>query len=114
VNTHPRHADLAPQDPGLQAERTRLAWQRTALAMGVCAALVLRLGIETGVLSSLVQAALLAAATMLLMGIGVIRERQLAIGGQRKPQTAPTSHLMMIATGSAVLAAVGMGWLLIR
>jgi len=110
-----RHrADPAPQDPGLQAERTRLAWQRTALAMGVCAALVLRLGIETGAVLSFVQAALLGAATILLLGIGVIRERQLAHGGKRNPQTAPRRHVMAIAASSAILAALGTGWIILR
>jgi len=82
--------------------------------MGVCAALVLRLGLETGALLSMIQAALLGAAAILIMGIGVVRERQLAVGGQQKPQAAPTRYLMLIAAGSAVLAAVGTGWLLIR
>lgn len=33
-----------PADPGLQAERTVLAWQRSAVATGVNAALLLRAG----------------------------------------------------------------------
>jgi uncharacterized membrane protein YidH (DUF202 family) len=36
------------RDPGLQGERTSLAWNRTALAMFVNAVLVLRAGLSTG------------------------------------------------------------------
>jgi len=82
--------------------------------MGVCAALVLRLGIETGAVPSIVQAALLGTAAILLMGIGVLRERQLAHGGQEDgQQTAPTRYFMTIAASSVILAAVSTGWLLL-
>ena len=36
---------IAVADPGLQAERTAMSWTRTALAMLVCAATLMRLSL---------------------------------------------------------------------
>ena len=59
-------------DPGLQAERTRLAWSRTALSFGAVGALLLHTGMSTGnrlhELPGLV--ALCSAASTYLLGVG--------------------------------------------
>jgi hypothetical protein len=43
-------------DPGLQPERTRLAWRRTALALTVVAVLTVRLALGGGLAGALVAA----------------------------------------------------------
>ncbi|MEV6815160.1 DUF202 domain-containing protein [Micromonospora sp. NPDC051296] len=41
-------AGAPPRDPGLQPERTRLAWRRTALTVTVVAMLTIRLALAGG------------------------------------------------------------------
>ncbi|MBD0712188.1 MULTISPECIES: DUF202 domain-containing protein [unclassified Streptomyces] len=44
------HAPVSgePRDPGLQPERTRLAWRRTTLSFTVVAVLAVKVGIQDG------------------------------------------------------------------
>lgn len=70
----------AVRDPGLQGERTALAWNRTALSIGVNALLVLRAGWSSGpaAVSALALALLLAAVATAV--IGAWRRKRLVHG----------------------------------
>lgn len=77
------------RDPGLQPERTRLAWRRTTLACTVVAVLAARHTVHGGgtaagvagvVVSVLVWLGFLALAHRRLLGLGTARPRPLAPG----------------------------------
>nr|MDT0663078.1 DUF202 domain-containing protein [Micromonospora sp. DSM 115978] len=93
-----RHPD---RDPGLQPERTRLAWRRTALAFTVVAVLAARLALPRGVPGLL--AALVAAAGWAAT-IAALRPRPAAAGHRQRPTATPLAALA--AAGYAVLGAV--------
>lgn len=65
------------QDAGLQAQRTALAWRRTALTALVCALLAARSGLEQHAAWLIALSALLAMATLLLAVCAVWRARAL-------------------------------------
>jgi uncharacterized membrane protein YidH (DUF202 family) len=97
-------------DPGLQAERTSLAWSRTAVAMAVNALLVLRTALQSG------QGALMAlGALLLILAAGLFAAsawRRLAL--QRMQVHAPPA-LLMLATTFAVLLGSGAGiWAIVK
>ncbi|TDC77531.1 DUF202 domain-containing protein [Micromonospora sp. KC606] len=85
------------RDPGLQPERTRLAWRRTALALTVVAVLALRLALTRGV-----PGALLGAAVVLLWAGALVALWGRAAG--RGPVRAGTRALPSIALSTAGLA----------
>lgn len=68
----------APRDPGLQAERTALAWSRTGLAMAVNALLVLRSGFVSDQASLVVAGVLLFGLSAGAAAYGTVRRRELA------------------------------------
>ncbi|MFJ6195549.1 DUF202 domain-containing protein [Micromonospora sp. NPDC092111] len=85
------------RDPGLQPERTRLAWRRTALALTVATVLAVRLALTGGV-----AGALLAAAAVLVWA------GALAVGWGRAAGRGPvrvgTRAVPLLALGTAGLA----------
>lgn len=94
-------------DPGLQPQRTALAWSRTALAVLVNAVLVLRAGAHGGTAA---HAPLLLAGWGLVAGAAALfacgrwRARQLLREGV---PCAPSRRLMLFALAVAAAACVG-------
>ncbi len=95
------------QDRGLQAERTALAWNRTALAIATSGVLVLLRNVDTfrgG--HNATRIALVAAVAVLaavVCRIGVSRRRQLAQGHYSGMRYLPAVGLAVIAEGVLVL-----------
>lgn len=87
--------------PGLPAERTRLAWDRTAIGLGAHAAvLLLHNGNQPGPLRLTIAALSVGLAGFAVLA-GVLRARRVQPGSQRPP--APTAMLVALAAGIATL-----------
>lgn len=91
----------SPRDPGLQAERTALAWNRTGLAVLANGLLALRSGwgSQQTAITGLALALLIAAGGVLVYGAW--RHRQLLNG---TPVTAPGVLAVATVTGVSLLA----------
>jgi hypothetical protein len=116
---NPPPEDAAPRDPGLQPERTSLAWRRTFLALIVSDFLIWRAWtsslahhagqIEGSSLGLGIAAAVAAAATVVLGGCILYR------GAALRTAAAPPTFLMRTATaailalGAATIAAIMLG-----
>lgn len=95
-----------PFDPGLQAERTALAWNRTALALTLAGAVVTRVTVERlgaiAVLLGLVAVAA-AAATALLAGA---RYRRTTVSLRERGALSADGRVLAVAALSTVAAGV--------
>ena len=98
------------RDPGLQPERTELAWSRTALGIAVVAALVVRAGIMGNDQALLAAGVLVAVLSGTVMCAGYWRRRGLA---QNPPRSSPPA-LMLLLSGSIVFASACAVWAFIR
>jgi hypothetical protein len=73
-------------DPGLQAQRTTLAWTRTGVAAGVLAALLLRNAVGSGSGFAAVTAASAALGALAILGTGSRAFRPLRrLSGEHRP-----------------------------
>ncbi|MEV4054012.1 DUF202 domain-containing protein [Amycolatopsis sp. NPDC049688] len=84
---------------GAQAERTGLAWRRTALASAACTVLLLHSAAQHHWGLSLIPALLAAVTSALLAAIGARRERAL-----RAPEPGPASPALPAIASLAVTA----------
>lgn len=100
---------MAFVDPGLQPQRTSLAWSRTALALGVNALLVLRAGVQSGDALLFTLGGLAALHAVAIATLAIHRKHQLA----RHP-CAPGTAVVAITAISVVVAAVGGMWAMLR
>ncbi|MFD7709026.1 DUF202 domain-containing protein [Streptomyces sp. NPDC059785] len=90
------------RDPGLQPERTRLAWRRTTLSGSVAAVLAVRTVLHGGVPAAGVLAAALCCVVWLgFLAVAHLRIRALAAGeettGPLSPRLAAAATLCMLA-----------------
>jgi uncharacterized membrane protein YidH (DUF202 family) len=97
-------APSRPPEAGAQAERTRLAWRRTVLAMTVVALLVTRMAIHTGV-TSYRAAGIVATVGMWLLGLSVA-QRRIAVMARPEP-AAMARTVLLIGLSTLGTAAIG-------
>lgn len=93
------------RDPGLQPERTALSWNRTALAVAVNAALVLRAGLISEAGLFIAVGVLLLLAAIAATAYSSIRKRQLVRDSAHPADPVTSSSLaLMLAAGITLLA----------
>ncbi|MET8178234.1 DUF202 domain-containing protein [Streptomyces sp. NPDC005336] len=98
---------LRTRDPGLQPERTRLAWRRTTLACAVAASLAGRQTLHSGTGPvSLLGLALVVLAWLAFLAVAHRRIR--AMNAPRPPALSPRAAVVAVgcAVGVAIFGAV--------
>ncbi len=96
------------RDPGLQPERTALAWGRTALAVFVNALLVLRAGLVGAHPDLVGLGALLLFGAALLQIFSFLRRHLLTGGAGSAPTIAAPASMMFATAALTALACTGL------
>ncbi|MFN9472816.1 DUF202 domain-containing protein [Acidovorax sp.] len=102
------------RDPGLQPERTSLAWTRTALAVLLNALVALRGAWIDGSAMLLATGGMLALAACALYGYGVHRGRVLLACGGRVPHPAGLAWVAALVLLACATGAAGVAWHLLH
>ncbi|WP_335937154.1 DUF202 domain-containing protein [Streptomyces sp. PTD5-9] len=89
------------RDPGLQPERTRLAWRRTTLSCTVAALLAVRQAVHGGKPG---PAALVAVALSALAWLGFLLVAQRRVTGMAAARPGPLSARGALAASACVIA----------
>ena len=103
-------APLPARDPGLQAERTALAWSRTALAILGNGLLALRYGWMSGRVPIMVLALALLLGAAIVHVEGLRRRHELLDAPQL---TAPAGSINMVAAIALAACATGLASMLV-
>lgn len=93
--------------PGLQAERTLLAWERTALGLLANGALLMLRGTESAGIGVLIPAGGALALALLAAIIGLVRRHRIAhslLNGSPRPGTVPAPETEVLLLGAGVTA----------
>ncbi|MFJ8922601.1 DUF202 domain-containing protein [Streptomyces sp. NPDC102415] len=91
------------RDPGLQPERTRLAWRRTTLSCTVVALLAFRQALHAGATAAGVVAVALSLLAWLGF-LGVAHRRVTGMGSARPPAALSPRHALTAAACTVALA----------
>ncbi|EAA7090268.1 DUF202 domain-containing protein [Salmonella enterica] len=99
--------DLRPCDPGLQPQRTALAWHRTTFSVFVLALVTARVGFARGSLASGWVGSLAVGLAIVLMIVTHYRQQQVIAGGElTTPASVLTKRLLSIILGLEAVSLV--------